>query len=182
MIGSRTSNFRPWKLIFSRRIQQKTIMQVIQTWNEIWDCAKKKSWVGFFLQVKLKKLLLGWGFLFENITKLWLNINRIFVLYHYEILSIYIILDIFTKQLSMFILILNPEQLENFKLTLANIMQNINVWSNVLTDLRNLLCFPSPFIDSVSILFATNQTGWIEQIVQTIEWDNIAASSGTTDQ
>ena len=51
------------------------------------------------------------------------------------------------------------EQLENFKLTLANIMQNINVWSNVLTDLWNLLGFPSPFIDSVSILFATNQTG-----------------------
>ena len=51
------------------------------------------------------------------------------------------------------------EQLENFKLTLANIMQNINVWSKVLTDLWNLLGFPSPFIDSVSILFATNQTG-----------------------
>ncbi len=157
-------------------------MQVIQIWNEIWDCAKKKSWVGFFLQMKLKKLLLGWGFLFENIGKLWLNINRIFVLHHYEIWSIYIILEIFTKQLSMFILIFNPEQLENFKLTLANIMQNINVWSNVLTDLWNLLGFPSPFIDSVSILFATNQAGWIEQIVQTIEWDNIAASSGTTDQ
>jgi hypothetical protein len=59
----------------------------------------------------------------------------------------------------MFILILNPEQLENFKLTLANIMQNINVWSKVLTDLWNLLGFPSPFIDSVSILLATNQTG-----------------------
>jgi hypothetical protein len=56
-------------------------------------------------------------------------------------------------------LIFNPEQLENFKLTLANIMQNINVWSNVLTDLWNLLGFPSPFIDSVSILFATNQAG-----------------------